>query len=141
MASTTKNENGLTARQQAFVNAYLKCSNASQAAREAGYEAKNAGVQACMLLKNPNVIANIRRVQQQATMDAGLTVESLVKKLQSIIFTDPRSTVPDELRAIELAGRYLGMWDGSGAPKGSGDRDRKNTVATILESARKLVQG
>lgn len=39
-----RDEFGLTPRQRAFCDEYLKCGNASEAARKAGYKAKNADV-------------------------------------------------------------------------------------------------
>lgn len=46
---------GLSPKQQAFVEHYLTCWNASEAARRAGYSVKTAGSQASRLLKDVNV--------------------------------------------------------------------------------------
>ena len=53
------NQDGLNAMQQAFVDAYCLCPNASQAAIKAGYSVKTAGSQANRLLKNGKVLGAI----------------------------------------------------------------------------------
>lgn len=50
----------LTPKQMAFADYYIECGNATEAAKRAGYKAKNAGTNAGKLLKNANVSAYIR---------------------------------------------------------------------------------
>ncbi|MDQ5909847.1 MAG: Terminase small subunit [Pseudomonadota bacterium] len=47
----------MTPKQQAFVECYAACCNATEAARKAGYSARYAGTNAEKLLKNTNVQA------------------------------------------------------------------------------------
>ena len=51
----------LTAKQERFINEYIKDLNATQAAIRAGYSKKTAGVQGSTLLKNPNVSEEIKK--------------------------------------------------------------------------------
>jgi len=60
----------LTDKRQAFVNEYLICWNASEAARRAGYSEDTAGSQGQRLLKNVEVSEEIRRRISEKTMTA-----------------------------------------------------------------------
>ena len=51
----------LNPRQTAFAIVYAGCGNASEAARQAGYSEKSAGIQGHELLKNPKIQALIDR--------------------------------------------------------------------------------
>lgn len=51
----------LTPKQERFVEEYIKDLNATQAAIRAGYSEKTAGVQGSVLLKNPNVSAEVKK--------------------------------------------------------------------------------
>ena len=51
----------LTPKQERFVEEYIKDLNATQAAVRAGYSEKTAGVQGSVLLKNPNVSAEVKK--------------------------------------------------------------------------------
>lgn len=60
----------LTARRQAFVAEYLKCWNASEAARRAGYSEATASEQGSRLLADVNVSAEIARRKAEMLMSA-----------------------------------------------------------------------
>lgn len=60
----------LSERQQLFVEEYLKCWNATEAAKRAGYSAKTAYSQGSRLLKNAEVQAEIERRISEAAMSA-----------------------------------------------------------------------
>jgi phage terminase small subunit len=63
----------LTERQRRFVDEYLKCVNASQAARAAGYAAASANVTGAKLLANSNISQEVQRrleeIRTQRTAD------------------------------------------------------------------------
>lgn len=64
---TTPNENGLTEKQQRFVDEYLLDLNIRQAATRAGYSEKTAPSIGNRLLKNPKVKAEIdRRIRERS---------------------------------------------------------------------------
>lgn len=52
-------------RQKAFVDEWLKCGNATEAAIKAGYSKKYAGTNADKLLKNTKIAAYITECQKQ----------------------------------------------------------------------------
>lgn len=57
---------GLTPKQKAFADEYLKCGNAAEAYRSAGYKNfKSASVEGTKTLKNPKVSAYIAERQKQ----------------------------------------------------------------------------
>lgn len=60
----------LSAKQRAFVNEYLTCWNASEAARRAGYSEKTAGSIGHENLKKPEIAAEIDRRVADHTMSA-----------------------------------------------------------------------
>lgn len=55
----------LTPKQKAFADEYLKCGNAAEAARNAGYSERTAAVIGNENLKKPNVLAYIAERQKQ----------------------------------------------------------------------------
>lgn len=59
---------GLNDKQRAFVEAYVRSWNATQAAIAAGYSEKTAGSQGHELLKKPEIDAEIKRRLEELTM-------------------------------------------------------------------------
>lgn len=55
----------LTPKQKAFADEYLKCGNATEAAKKAGYKEKAAYATGAENLKKPQVIAYIQERQKQ----------------------------------------------------------------------------
>jgi len=60
----------LTRKQQVFVQEYLQCWNASEAARRAGYSTKTAGSIGQRLLKEVEIAAAINRLTAEKTIKA-----------------------------------------------------------------------
>lgn len=80
---TKKNEK-LTPKQQRFVTEYLKCGNATEAVKKAGYQCKSdkaAGVQGARLLGNASVQGAIKeaksKVMDEAIVDAAFVLNGL----------------------------------------------------------------
>jgi len=83
---------GLTARQRAFVNAYLAGpegvrGNATQAAIKAGYAVKSAKITGSRMLTNANVAAVIASMSAQATKAAQLDLQKMVAHWSAIAFS------------------------------------------------------
>ena len=57
-------------KQKAFINEYLKCFNATQAAIKAGYSEKTAGSKGSQLLKIVNIAAAIEKRTKEMCMSA-----------------------------------------------------------------------
>jgi len=68
---------GFTAKQQAFINEYLICRNATQAAIEAGYSKKTARSIGSENLTKPDILAEI----QQRTADAAMKADEVIARL------------------------------------------------------------
>ena len=70
----------LTSKQQAFVAEYLKCWNASEAARRAGYSEHTASEQGSRLLANVSISAEIERRKAEITMSADEVLARLTEQ-------------------------------------------------------------
>jgi len=77
-------KNKLSDMQRAFVDHYIQCWKATEAARRAGYSAKTANVAASKLLKNPRVQAAIKEIQDQTRSESIMEYEEACKILSSI---------------------------------------------------------
>lgn len=75
----------LTDKQQAFVIEYVKCWNASEAARRAGYSERTAQEQGSRLLSNAMVSAAIERFKAEHIMSAEEVQMELTKQARSDI--------------------------------------------------------
>lgn len=99
----------MTAKQEAFAIEYLKDKNATQAAIRAGYSKKTAASIAWELLERPDVKQFIGAKQEEALKNATVTVDGIVEQLKEIA-ANPLSKDSDRIRALELIGKYLGMF-------------------------------
>ena len=93
----------LTAKQEAFVLAYLSNGrNASAAYREA-YNAKGMseaaiGVEACKLLKHPSVALRVAEVVERAVEKTSVTIERTIEELTRMAFYDPADIAGKEVK-------------------------------------------
>lgn len=99
----------MTAKQEAFAIEYLKDKNATQAAIRAGYSKKTAASIAWELLEKPDVKEFIGRHQEEARKNATVTVDGIVDQLRDIA-SNIMAKDSDRIRALELIGKYLGMF-------------------------------
>lgn len=99
----------MTAKQEAFAIEYLKDKNATQAAIRAGYSAKTAASIAYELLEKPGIQEFIRQHQEEARKNATVTVDGIVEQLREIS-SNVLAKDSDRIRALELIGKYLGMF-------------------------------
>lgn len=99
----------MTAKQEAFAIEYLKDKNATQAAIRAGYSAKTAGAIAYELLEKPHIQEFLRQHQEEARKNATVTVDGIVDQLRDIA-SNVMAKDSDRIRALELIGKYLGMF-------------------------------
>lgn len=99
----------MTAKQETFAIEYLKDKNATQAAIRAGYSKKTAASIAWELLEKPDIKEFIRQKQEEAVKNAEISIDWVVNQCkeiaQNILAKDA-----DKLRALELIGKYLGMF-------------------------------
>lgn len=110
----------LTPKQERFVQEYIVDRNATQAAIRAGYSEKTAGVIGSENLDKPNIAGEIAKRTKVIAEKVEITQERVVEALASMGFHDVALDTlrpADKLKALELLGRYLGMFtERSSAP-------------------------
>lgn len=84
---------GLTSRQALFIAEYLKCLNATEAARKAGYSAKTAMWQGPQLLQKPHVAAAIEEQQRARLERLELDADGLTRLWSTVATADAREIV------------------------------------------------
>jgi hypothetical protein len=106
----------LSRRQQAFVNEYIRCWNASEAARRTGSKGKAAWQQAWRMSRNVEVQAAISERIQQAALAANEVLARLAAQargdLPTSVHDTPRGEVTeyDTLGALIQIGRHLRLF-------------------------------
>ena len=125
----------LTAKQQRFVDEYLVDLNATQAALRAGYSPRSARSIGPELLEKPAVAQAVAAAVGERAGRTGITQDRVVEELSNIAFaqagdrSDAGLKVSNKLKALELLGKHLGMFDGRGAQA----PDRETGVALLPE--------
>lgn len=98
----------LTARQQKFINEYLKSGNATDAATKAGYSKKTARAMGAENLTKPNIQKSIAERQSKAATKADVSLTWWVEKTKRIAEKSKRDS--DKVRALDLLGKHLGAY-------------------------------
>ena len=133
----------LSERQKNFCFEYLKDFNANQAAIRAGYSKKIDNHNAHLLLQNPLIIKFLGSLKKEHIEKAHLTIDEVVNELKSIAFApvdDNRIKAENKIRALELLGRYLGMFnDRDKAPENSNIKVRIFIFDKVGGSSRELI--
>lgn len=104
----------MTDRQRRFVDEYLVDLNATQAAIRAGYSRHTASVIGCENLGKPEIQAAISEAMQQRQRSTGITHDKILEALAAVAFSEEEDAakVRNQLRALELLGKHLGMFSG-----------------------------
>lgn len=137
------NEHGLTDKQQAFCNEYLKDFNGTQAAIRAGYSEKTANEQAARLLANVSIKNYIESHQKEAEKQTQLDFQWVLNRFKEIsdrCMTAEPVMIRDGNEMVE-SGEY--QFDSSGANKATEmigkllghferDNNQKNGLKIIL---------
>ena len=111
----------MTARQERFIREYLVDLCGAAAARRTGYAPKYAGSIASRLLKNPKIQSEVARAMEQQKKDAQVRREQVLQELKAVAFGEASDAsgaelkVAQKLRALELLGKHLGLFEGIGA--------------------------
>lgn len=103
----------LTDKQRRFVDEYLVDLNATAAARRAGYSEKTASTQACRLLANVNVSADVQAAMKKREQRTQITQDYV---LQTILDTIERCRQAVPVRDRKGDPVMVEMPDGSLAP-------------------------
>lgn len=91
----------MTERQRKFVDEYILCTNATQAARRAGYSEQYANRQGHKLLSNPFIRAEIDSRLDDARNEKTLEQSDLLEFLSSVVLGE----VGDEQLMTRLTGK------------------------------------
>lgn len=124
----------LTEKQRRFVAEYLVDLNAAKAAERAGYKDPNIGRQ--LIAKN-NVSEAIREAVHRRERRTEITADRVVEELAKVGFSEAHDyngaelKVGNKLRALELLGRHIGLFDG----RAQGERQENNLLDMIASSA------
>jgi phage terminase small subunit len=101
----------LTMKQAVFVEQFLLDSNASAAARRAGYSVKNAGRIAGELMEKTHIAAAVAEAQAKRSVRTGITVDEVLRNIIRIgRQAEAEGKYGEALRAQELLGRHLAMF-------------------------------
>lgn len=102
----------LTEKQRRFAEAYIRLANKTHAAIEAGYSARSAAVQGCILVKNPKVVAYLESKRVDKSVHADVTYKNLVAlgniAIEELSTARRNGTLPeDKVKLMEVARRCL----------------------------------
>ena len=109
----------LTEKQKRFISEYLLDLNATQAAIRAGYSKKTAEVIGYENLRKPYISKEIQKAIGNRNERTGLNQDYIVNKLKEIVEqkasdrTESNLKYSNKIRALELLGKHLGMFDGN----------------------------
>ena len=107
---SNKTDQKLTPRQLAFVEEYVIDRNATQAAIRAGYAKRTAYSQGQRLLKHVEVRAEIRARLAEREKRTQINADWVIMQIASIA-EDACEKTADRLKALELLGKHLGMFE------------------------------
>lgn len=117
----TEKKDKLTPKQQRFVSEYLKCGNATEAVKKAGYKFKTdkaAGVQGVRLLGNASVARAIEKGQERRNDRLELEEDFELKKAIQLLDMCMR---PEKVYRMDgkpkkdIDGNYVMQFDSKGA--------------------------
>jgi hypothetical protein len=121
---------GLTDKQQRFVEEYLVDLNATAAAGRAGYKGKYLDRIGSELLGKTRVAAAIAAAQAKRSKRTELNADYVLKRLRREANDHtPRAVPGARVKALELLGKHLAMW------KEVGSRDNPLTTEFIETAA------
>jgi phage terminase small subunit len=83
----------LTAKQERFVAEYLIDSNATQAAKRAGYSERSANEQGCMLLAKPHIRAAVDAARAAQAERLRATADDVVLEITRLAMFDPAKLI------------------------------------------------
>lgn len=116
----------LTPKQQRFIEEYLVDLNATQAAVRAGYSEKTAEAIGHENLRKPQIQEKVSAAIRERAERTGITQERVVEELGKVAFQEASDASSSELKyssklkALELLGKHLGMFEGKKGQEESG---------------------
>lgn len=101
----------LTEKQKRFCEEYLIDFNATQAALRAGYSQKTAYSIGDENLRKPEIQSEIQSLIKKRSERTGINADSVIKELVKIAFAETEITGKEKMKALELLGKHLGLFD------------------------------
>lgn len=101
----------LTEKQKRFCEEYLIDFNATQAALRAGYSPKTAYSIGDENLRKPEIQSEIQTLIQKRSERTGISADTVITELAKIAFSDTEITGREKMKALELLGKHLGLFD------------------------------
>ena len=108
-------------RQERFIREYLVDLCGAAAARRAGYASAGARNTAYRLLQNPEIRRKVAQAMELEKEDTALRREQVLEELKVVAFAPASDAsgaelkVAQKLRALELLGKHMGLFEGLGA--------------------------
>lgn len=125
----------MTDKQKMFCHEYMVDRNATQAAIRAGYSPKTAKSQGQRLLTKVDIKKYIDEHTEEQYERAGISADDVLNELVSIAMVDGvEITGKQKIKALELLGRHLGLFDNSKDRSTEQVLDRLDSVLKNIES-------
>lgn len=130
----------LTEKQKRFVAEYLVDLNATQAAIRAGYSEKTAEQMGYQLLQKTSVQKAVQIAMKDRQQRTEITQDMVLDELGKVAFskaadyTDSTLKYSNKLRALEMLGKHLGLFDGKGAKT----EGRENNLLEALKETEEI---
>ena len=93
-------------RRKIFVSDYLISGNATEAALKAGYSKKTAYSQGQRLLKNVEIMSELKNSQERIQEEAEVKLKEVVIQIKRLAFHGESETI--KLKALDMLMKHLG---------------------------------
>ncbi|MCR4646277.1 MAG: terminase small subunit [Oscillospiraceae bacterium] len=100
----------MTNKQKRFCEEYLIDLNATQAAIRAGYNPKTARSQGQRMLTKVDIVLYLQRLREEQSERTSITADTVLTELQRIALSDVKITGKEKIKALELLGKHLGLF-------------------------------
>ena len=130
---------GLTKKQERFAEEYPVDLNAKQAAIRAGYSERTAEQIGYQLLQKTSVQERIKKVMEQRSKRTEITQDRVLDEIGKVAFHEAADYAESELKyssklkALELLGKHLGMFDGKNAKQEKPENNLLEAIAARTE--------
>ena len=120
-------------KQEVFIQEYLVDLCGAAAARRAGYGVKGAKNQACRLLHNPQIKRAVDAAMEARLEKIQVRQEEVIRELKAVAMASASDEsgagvkLGSKLRALELLGKHLGLFEG----KAAGEKSKVEIVEDV----------